>query len=238
MIDNELTILHTARTCRYCLEGEDNGEDDKDLIAPCKCSGSAKYVHRECLKSWFKERSSRIVIPGTLRQFTRIHRCELCNTDYNITHSDTEPGESLNGTIARYFITLTTALFVSYMIIGYLMRLDSCLEHLFVDYDRIPVNSLVNGFISVHLIIGAFYIVVLAIGIVSADGCLCDFFLFINCNDVDDCLGTVIIVGFIGILGTVLVIYYDVLTRVVQRHNTKKVHVIDILPCDRVEDVL
>lgn len=33
--------------CRICLES-----DGRDFIAPCKCKGSAKYVHRECLDHW------------------------------------------------------------------------------------------------------------------------------------------------------------------------------------------
>ena len=32
--------------CRYCFE--DTGE----LISPCNCEGSNKYVHRECLAKW------------------------------------------------------------------------------------------------------------------------------------------------------------------------------------------
>nr|XP_025682429.1 uncharacterized protein LOC112783615 isoform X2 [Arachis hypogaea] len=33
--------------CRICLE-----TDGRDFIAPCKCKGTAKYVHRECLDHW------------------------------------------------------------------------------------------------------------------------------------------------------------------------------------------
>ena len=35
--------------CRICLEEEDNLEL---LISPCRCSGTSKYVHRECLRKW------------------------------------------------------------------------------------------------------------------------------------------------------------------------------------------
>jgi len=36
--------------CRFCLE-----DDVKDnLISPCKCNGSIKYIHRECLNDWIK----------------------------------------------------------------------------------------------------------------------------------------------------------------------------------------
>ncbi|XP_055811016.1 uncharacterized protein LOC129880823 isoform X4 [Solanum dulcamara] len=33
--------------CRICLE-----TDGGDFIAPCKCKGTSKYVHRECLDQW------------------------------------------------------------------------------------------------------------------------------------------------------------------------------------------
>ena len=37
--------------CRLCLEGEDDGP----LVQPCACRGSAKLVHRHCLKRWRRE---------------------------------------------------------------------------------------------------------------------------------------------------------------------------------------
>ena len=37
--------------CRLCLEGEDGGP----LVQPCACRGSAKLVHRHCLKRWRRE---------------------------------------------------------------------------------------------------------------------------------------------------------------------------------------
>lgn len=37
--------------CRICLM-EDN-EIDNPLFSPCKCSGSMRFIHHECLKTWF-----------------------------------------------------------------------------------------------------------------------------------------------------------------------------------------
>lgn len=34
--------------CRICFEEDER----KNLICPCKCSGTGKYVHRECLNKW------------------------------------------------------------------------------------------------------------------------------------------------------------------------------------------
>ena len=34
--------------CRICLENCER----KEVIAPCKCKGTQKWVHRECLDLW------------------------------------------------------------------------------------------------------------------------------------------------------------------------------------------
>ncbi|KAJ4831095.1 hypothetical protein Tsubulata_006093 [Turnera subulata] len=54
--------------CRICLE-----TDGRDFIAPCKCKGTAKYVHRECLDQW------RAVKEG----FAFAH-CTTCKAPYHL----------------------------------------------------------------------------------------------------------------------------------------------------------
>ena len=34
--------------CRICFSGAEEGK----LIAPCKCSGTQRYVHEDCLRKW------------------------------------------------------------------------------------------------------------------------------------------------------------------------------------------
>jgi len=36
--------------CRICFDSANS----EDMISPCLCRGSSKYVHRECLNFWFK----------------------------------------------------------------------------------------------------------------------------------------------------------------------------------------
>lgn len=57
--------------CRICFER------DGQLIAPCQCTGTAKYVHRECLQKW------RQIGPEEA-----LKRCEICNFEYQITSMD------------------------------------------------------------------------------------------------------------------------------------------------------
>lgn len=51
--------------CRIC-----HSCGDEKLIAPCRCSGSSRYVHASCLVTWFKKSVK--------------HQCELCKSDVKI----------------------------------------------------------------------------------------------------------------------------------------------------------
>ena len=57
-----------ADTCRIC-RGE--GSAEEPLFYPCKCSGSIKYVHQECLMEWLSH--------------TQKKHCELCKTSFRFT---------------------------------------------------------------------------------------------------------------------------------------------------------
>ena len=52
------------KICRICLDED----DQKDLISPCNCAGSTKYVHRDCLENW---RATNI-------NEDNYKRCEIC----------------------------------------------------------------------------------------------------------------------------------------------------------------
>ncbi len=62
--------------CRFCL-CEDN-ENSNPLITPCKCSGTMKYIHIDCLKNWLKSKITIKNIPHMISySFKQLH-CELC----------------------------------------------------------------------------------------------------------------------------------------------------------------
>lgn len=65
--------------CRYCLSN-DNSPSNK-LICPCKCSGSLKYVHSNCLKHWIKYYNKRICKYYERNKTYYGVKCELCNGD-------------------------------------------------------------------------------------------------------------------------------------------------------------
>ncbi|KAF3906371.1 hypothetical protein ABW20_dc0104406 [Dactylellina cionopaga] len=55
-------------TCRICRS---EGTPEEPLYHPCKCSGSIKYVHQECLMEWL--------------QHSQKKHCELCKTSFRFT---------------------------------------------------------------------------------------------------------------------------------------------------------
>ena len=52
--------------CRVC-HGE--AEESRPLFHPCKCSGSIKFVHQDCLQTWLKISN-------------KLPKCELCNESF------------------------------------------------------------------------------------------------------------------------------------------------------------
>lgn len=55
--------------CRICL---DEGER-RDFIAPCRCSGTSKWVHRNCLDRW-----------RSIREDKAFSQCMECHANYEI----------------------------------------------------------------------------------------------------------------------------------------------------------
>lgn len=58
-----------AQSCRICRI---EGSESNPLYYPCKCRGSIKYVHQDCLKAWMKHSN-------------RANRCDICDTEYKFT---------------------------------------------------------------------------------------------------------------------------------------------------------
>lgn len=80
---NHINDIVNIKSCRICYEI--NSSEINPLITPCKCDGSLKYIHYNCLNKWL---------------LARIHnnkyKCEICNGEYiflentlveNIPHS-------------------------------------------------------------------------------------------------------------------------------------------------------
>ena len=68
IIKEQQKIMDDADTCRIC-RGE--GSEEEPLFYPCKCSGSIKFVHQNCLMEWLSHSQKK--------------HCELCKTPFHFT---------------------------------------------------------------------------------------------------------------------------------------------------------
>ena len=84
--------------CRICLDEEDTLDE---LISPCRCSGSSKYVHIDCLQKW----------RNTSRGQRGENICMECHTEYIIrkTH-DRESVINIRTTVLFQLIYYTPAI--------------------------------------------------------------------------------------------------------------------------------
>lgn len=64
------------KICRICYNITNPFSECDDLISPCNCKGSVKYVHSTCLKMWrFKT-----------NLFREVKMCEQCKVAYTCTN--------------------------------------------------------------------------------------------------------------------------------------------------------
>ena len=117
-------------TCRICLEDECNRVD---LIAPCSCKGTQKWVHRQCLDQW-----------RTTQEDRAFSKCTDCHTAYTLVNAALDidtPEHRRNREIlfALYvardislaFITLQFIIFLFSILIWAIDHKSSALLHTF-----------------------------------------------------------------------------------------------------------
>ena len=78
---NKLNVNKLAKICRICYMEEDS-DLKNPLVQPCKCSGSMKYIHLNCLKQWlFTKSCTRLEKKKNFSIFIiKPVECELCKT--------------------------------------------------------------------------------------------------------------------------------------------------------------
>ena len=79
---NETDTKSENKACRICYN--DDETDDNPLVQPCICSGSMKYIHLSCLKTWINT-SVNIKLEST--EYCNVYaykpaECELCKTKF------------------------------------------------------------------------------------------------------------------------------------------------------------
>ncbi|CAD8151914.1 unnamed protein product [Paramecium pentaurelia] len=85
--DKEPEVLNHSKAdsneqCRICLG---NTQSSNPLLNPCKCSGSLKYIHLECMKRWLKEftSASRSSEKSETYLWNQL-KCEICKESYKV----------------------------------------------------------------------------------------------------------------------------------------------------------
>lgn len=69
--------------CRICQSDENTKENP--LISPCKCTGSIKYIHINCIQEWYK---NKMIVKSHLNATSYIIKnleCELCKQPFSTT---------------------------------------------------------------------------------------------------------------------------------------------------------
>ena len=95
-------------TCRICFGGEEDGE----LIEPCKCAGSMALIHRSCLDA--------VRVSGF--DPASLVKCGLCKEKY-ILEGAGGPRQELMYTVGRYLGLRFLALFAAAGVLGFTPRL-------------------------------------------------------------------------------------------------------------------
>ncbi|CAG9322036.1 unnamed protein product [Blepharisma stoltei] len=108
----KLSVDNNDSSCRICMEHE---TPKYPLVSPCLCSGSVKYIHEECLKTWLVAQDKDLAESA----------CEICKAKYKMTFkisSQCSPKHSLKQGFTHFlFIPLLSAVIVMLFVIIYLL---------------------------------------------------------------------------------------------------------------------
>lgn len=75
-----VVIPQGLKSCRICL-GEEDDEGNK-LISPCKCAGTTKYIHKECLQEWLNSKRVTRELKYSIIYVFKVSQCELCKNNF------------------------------------------------------------------------------------------------------------------------------------------------------------
>ena len=84
--------------CRICFSGADEGK----LIAPCKCAGTQRYVHEDCLRKWQR------TCAGT----RKAKYCGVCRARFDLA-PPAEPWSSRGWRFTKWFLRHTATFVVA-----------------------------------------------------------------------------------------------------------------------------
>ena len=151
--------------CRICLE-----EDEiENLISPCLCRGTSKYIHEKCLNEWRILSENREI----MKKFPQ------CKFEYRLEEQILNPGglkcfKLFTNLCAKNFVTLIIFNFTIFIITYYLLYCLNNYNFLYTDlkdeiYDALEFKTF-NVFQLSSILITTFYVIIIII----------DFLLTVN----------------------------------------------------------
>ncbi|XP_021279761.1 uncharacterized protein LOC110413321 [Herrania umbratica] len=91
---DDLSSNYSISHCRICHEEE--FESFKNLEAPCACSGTVKFAHRDCIQRWCNEKGNTT--------------CEICLQDYGPGYTVTVTAPSKKSQLIEAAVTIRDSL--------------------------------------------------------------------------------------------------------------------------------
>jgi hypothetical protein len=105
-----------SNICRICLE-----EDEiNNMIYPCRCSGTSKYVHKDCLNQW-RTLSDNI---------DAYKKCFECNYEYQISNNNTSYSPTIFARFCKFISQNLFGFFIlNFAIIFILSNILSAIDY-------------------------------------------------------------------------------------------------------------
>ena len=114
----------TERVCRICFGGPEAGV----LFSPCRCRGTSRFVHVNCLAAW------RTISVGR----SSFHACDVCGFRYSTRRASWAP----------YLELQSPALVLAALMLSCLVVAVSALAHLFQRWGSINIS--LHFYLNVH----------------------------------------------------------------------------------------
>jgi len=128
---NEFSNSNDNRVCRICFGGVNDVIESGKLISPCKCKGSMKYVHVNCLNEW------RLASANN----TSYYQCDQCKYKYHFQRT------KLANFISNKFSILLITILITYLYIfftGFIIKTIIQLKHYKIGGYKFPKIGFFN----------------------------------------------------------------------------------------------
>ena len=129
-------------SCRICL---DESDERNTFIAPCKCNGSALFVHIECLNRWFQNYPSG----------PNYERCNTCHGVYLRKHSEDKKKLKDEATFETHeYVVYLSILFIIIAVLFYAYPTIGLFMYIFVYW--LIIFALIMYEVNLLIIVGLF----------------------------------------------------------------------------------